>query len=202
MNSSQFSEHNSYDRVILTSQEQDCESEGVLETPWKELSCEANIPVSLGHVDDFEFPQDQDGQATSFSNESSLDFRNDEHIQVTNETHNISHATLEEGLGEIVSNSEQTQRGSLLPSVSSVTESELTCTVEENTLFESNIMTVPFIKTESSKAIPEPMISTGGEIGRDDFGSSQFEDSPSETEHTIEERARYKYDDIIEFCGC
>ena len=80
MNSSHFSEHNSYDRVILTSQEQDCEFEGGLETPWNELSCEANIPVSLGHVDDFEFPQDQDGQATSFSNESSLDFRNDEHI--------------------------------------------------------------------------------------------------------------------------
>ena len=61
--------------------------------------------------------------------------------------------------------------------------------MEENTLFESNIMTVPLIKNESSKAIPDPMISTGGETGRDDFGSSQFEDSPSETEHNIEEAA-------------
>ena len=33
-------------------------------------------------------------------------------------------------------------------------------------------------------------------------GRDLIEDSPSETEHTIEERARYKYDDIIEVCGC
>lgn len=173
MNCQRFSEHNSYDTVILTSQEQECESEGVLETPWKELSSEANIPVSLVHVDDSESPEDQDGQI-NFSNESSLDFRNDEQIHVTNEVRNISHATLEEGLAE-------TQGASLISSVASVTESELTCKVKENNLLESDVTDVALIKTESSEMITEPMISTGGEISRDDFGSSQVEDSPTDT---------------------
>jgi len=69
------------------------------ETPWKELSSEANIPVSLVHVDNSESPEDQDGQI-NFFNESSLDFRNDERIHVTNEVRNIGHATLEEGLAQ------------------------------------------------------------------------------------------------------
>jgi hypothetical protein len=187
MNSQRFSEQNSYDTVILTSQEQECESEGVSEIPWQELSSETNIPVSLVDVDDFESLEDQDGQANSFSKESSLDFRNDKQIQVTNEVSNSSHATSEEGLAELVSNSEESQGASLISSVASVTESELTCTVEETTLFESNVMAVPL--PESSKAITEPMISTGGEISRDDLGSSQVEDNPSDTKENATEEA-------------
>jgi hypothetical protein len=85
MYSRRFSEQNSYDTVILTSQDQECESEGILEIPWQELSRETSIPVSLVHVDDFESLEDQDGQANSLFKESSLDFRCEEHIQVTNE---------------------------------------------------------------------------------------------------------------------
>lgn len=188
MNCQRFSEQNSYDTVILTSQEQECESEGVLETPWKELSTEANILVSLVHVDDSESPEDQGGQINS-CNESSFDFRNDEQIHVTNEVRNISHATLEEGLAELVSNSEQTQGASLISSVVSVTESELTCKVKENTLFESNVMDLALIKTKSNEVITEPMISTGFQISRDDFGFSQVEDSPTDTKENATEEA-------------
>jgi hypothetical protein len=100
----------------------------------------------------------------------------------------VSHATLE-GLTELPSSFEQTQGASLISSVAAVTESESTRTVEENTLLESNVMAVPLIKTESSKAITEPMISTGREISRDDLGSYQAEDKSNGTKKNAKEEA-------------
>jgi hypothetical protein len=58
MYSQRFLEQNSYDAVILTSHEQECESESVSEIPWQELSSETNIPISVVHVDDFESLED------------------------------------------------------------------------------------------------------------------------------------------------
>jgi hypothetical protein len=92
-------------------------------------------------------------------------------------------------LTKLPSSFEQTQGASLISSVVVVTESESTRTVEENTLLESNVMVVPLRKTESNKAITEPMISTGREISRDDLGSYQAEDKLNGTKKNAKEEA-------------